>query len=204
VALTFDDGPDPQWTPPLLEVLRRHQACATFFVVGERVRQYPEIAQRIVLAGHALGNHTMRHPRSFAGLPPNRIREEIQHAQDAVIRATGQAPRLFRAPAGNWSRTVLRLADEAGLQPVDWSIDVKDWHAPPARHIFDAMLRSRPGDIVLCHDGGGDRSATITAVQAALPALRGRGLAFTTLKRGFPHSRLDATLAPGLPSVLSR
>ncbi|AXG82354.1 polysaccharide deacetylase family protein [Streptomyces paludis] len=181
VALTVDDGPDPRWTPLLLDVLDAHRVRATFFVVGERAARHPELLRRILAAGHTLGNHTYSHPQPFAALPPARIHEEIRRTQRVVTDATGVTPALFRAPAGGWSRTVLGAAREQGLTPVDWSVDPKDWRAPPAARIARTVLRARPGDIVLCHDGGGDRSGTVAALDTALGQLRRRGTVFAVL-----------------------
>jgi len=181
LAITFDDGPDPRWTPQILDVLARHQVRATFFLIGERALAYPRIAERITQAGHAVGNHSMRHPQRFAALPPSRILQEIRQGQDAIAQATGTAPQLFRAPAGNWSTVVLRLAEDTGLRAVDWSVDPKDWRSPPPSRIVRTLLRSRGGDVMLCHDGGGDRSATVRAVDVALGILRDRGAEFTSL-----------------------
>ncbi len=181
LAITFDDGPDPRWTPQVLDVLARHQVRATFFLIGERAQAYPRIAERITRAGHAVGNHTMHHPHPFATLPPSRVHQEIQQGQDAIAQATGAAPRLFRAPAGNWSTNILRQVEDAGLRAVDWSVDPKDWRSPPPSRIVRALLRSRGGDVMLCHDGGGDRSATVRAVDVALGILRDRGAEFISL-----------------------
>lgn len=181
LAITFDDGPDPRWTPQVLDVLARHQVRATFFLIGERAQAYPRIAERITRAGHAVGNHTMHHPHPFATLPPSRVHQEIRQGQDAIAQATGAAPRLFRAPAGNWSTNILRQVEDAGLRAVDWSVDPKDWRSPPPSRIVRALLRSRGGDVMLCHDGGGDRSATVRAVDVALGILRDRGAEFISL-----------------------
>ena len=181
LAITFDDGPDPRWTPQVLDVLARHQVRATFFLIGERAQAYPRIAERITRAGHAVGNHTMHHPHRFATLPPSRVHQEIRQGQDAIAQATGAAPRLFRAPAGNWSTNILRQVEDAGLRAVDWSVDPKDWRSPPPSRIVRALLRSRGGDVMLCHDGGGDRSATVRAVDVALGILRDRGAEFISL-----------------------
>jgi peptidoglycan/xylan/chitin deacetylase (PgdA/CDA1 family) len=181
LAITFDDGPDPAWTPQILDVLARHQVRATFFLIGDRVLAHPRIAERITMAGHSVGNHSMHHPQPFAPLSSSRIRQEIRQGQDVIAQVTGTAPRLFRAPAGNWSAAVLRQAEDAGLRAVDWSVDPKDWRAPPPGRIVRALLRSRDGDVLLCHDGGGDRSATVRAVDLALAALLDRGAEFAAL-----------------------
>jgi peptidoglycan/xylan/chitin deacetylase (PgdA/CDA1 family) len=181
LALTFDDGPDPRWTPRLLDVLAEHQVTATFFLIGREVIRYPRIAARIASAGHLLGNHSMDHPRPFAARSTADLRRQIQGTQDAIAEATGVLPQLFRAPGGGWSRRVLRLLREAELAPVDWCVDPRDWREPGADHIARSLLRSGPGDVVLCHDGGGDRSGTLRAVQAVLPALGEREVVFTPL-----------------------
>ncbi|NJP65601.1 polysaccharide deacetylase family protein [Streptomyces spiramenti] len=181
VALTVDDGPDPRWTPRLLDVLDTHDVRATFFVIGERAARHPELLRRIRAAGHTLGNHSHSHPQPFAALPPEAIESELAATQRAVVDATGEPPQLFRAPAGGWSRRVLETARGQGLTPVDWSVDPKDWRSPPPGRIARVVLGARHGDIVLCHDGGGDRSGTVAALDAALGRLRHRGVAFRVL-----------------------
>ncbi|WP_338320211.1 polysaccharide deacetylase family protein [Streptomyces lonarensis] len=181
VALTVDDGPDPRWTPRLLDVLDAHGVRATFFVIGERAARHPELLRRTLAAGHTLANHSHTHPQPFAALPPAAIEAELRRTQQAILDATGQAPQLFRAPAGGWSRSVLAAARGLGLTPADWSVDPKDWRAPPAARIARTVLGAGPGDIILCHDGGGDRSGTVSALATALGTLRDRGVRFRTL-----------------------
>ncbi|MGW9495707.1 polysaccharide deacetylase family protein [Streptomyces prasinus] len=181
VALTVDDGPDPRWTPRLLDVLDAHGVRATFFVVGERAGRHPDLLRRVLAAGHTIGNHTYSHPQPFAALSPALIREEIRRTQRVVSDETGFTPTLFRAPAGGWSRTVLGAARDQGLASVDWSVDPKDWRSPPTARIVRTVLSARRGDIVLCHDGGGDRSRTVAALDTALGRLRRGGTVFTVL-----------------------
>lgn len=181
VALTVDDGPDPRWTPALLDVLDAHGVRATFFVIGERAREHPGLLRRVVAAGHRLGNHSYSHVQPFAALPAADLSREVGATQQVVAGETGVRPTLFRAPAGGWSRSVLAASRDHGLTPVDWTVDPKDWREPPADRIARRVARARPDDIVLCHDGGGDRSGTVEALDLALARLRGRGVAFTTL-----------------------
>lgn len=181
VALTVDDGPDPTWTPALLDVLAAHAVQATFFVVGERAREHPGLLRRVLAAGHHLGNHSYSHFQPFAALPAAAVAREMHETQRVVTGETGVRPTLFRAPAGGWSRRVLASARDHGLTPVDWTVDPKDWREPPADRIAERVARARPGDIVLCHDGGGDRSRTVKALDLALTRLRERGTLFTAL-----------------------
>ncbi|MFY1694204.1 polysaccharide deacetylase family protein [Solwaraspora sp. WMMA2101] len=178
VALTVDDGPDPRWTPALLDLLARYDVPATFFLIGERATAYPELARRIAAAGHRIGNHSLRHPMPFAALPTAALRAEITQAQQRILDATGVRAELFRAPSGGWSTEVLAATADAGLVPVDWSVNSSDWKEPGVDRITRTLSRARPGHILLCHDGGGDRSQTVAALDTVLPRLLRRGLRF--------------------------
>lgn len=182
VAITIDDGPHPQWTPLVLEVLARHQVTATFFMVGEEVKRFPHLARQVAEAGHDIGNHTMRHLQPFSALPAVEIRKEIGEASAVIEDVTGCRPGLFRAPAGSWSAEVLDTTEEYGMAPIDWSVDPEDWRPRDREHIAGAIAGCRPADIVLCHDGGGDRSRTVQALDDAIPLLRQRGLGFVPLR----------------------
>ncbi|MGW4466247.1 polysaccharide deacetylase family protein [Micromonospora sp. NPDC004704] len=184
IALTIDDGPHPEWTPRMLDLLARHQVRATFFLIGDRVREQPELARRVLAAGHTIGNHSMSHPQPFAALSPQRMRAEISRTQDEIVDATGVRPRLFRAPGGNWSRDVLRASADLGLSAVDWTVNPSDWRSPGVRRITRKLSRGRAGQVLLCHDGGGDRSQTVEALETVLPRLLDRGLRFVTPEGG--------------------
>lgn len=181
VALTIDDGPDPTWTPQVLDLLAHHEVAATFCLVGVQVRQYPELVRGIIEAGHQVANHTMHHPINFGSLSGRRLDAEIGAAHKEIHEVTGQAPKLFRAPGGSWSRKVLKSVTKHGMLPLDWDVDPRDWSCPGTKHITRTLLRAKPGDILLCHDGGGDRSETLRSLRTVIPRLKKRDLEFVTL-----------------------
>jgi peptidoglycan/xylan/chitin deacetylase (PgdA/CDA1 family) len=181
IALTIDDGPQPEWTPRMLDLLAEHGVSATFSLIGIQVKQFPKLARRIVDAGHLLCNHTMTHPLDIASLSARKVDKEITEAHVRIADATGVAPAFFRSPGGAWSRAVFGSAARHGMVPIDWDIDPRDWSRPGTRHIKHSMLAAKGGDILLCHDGGGDRSETIKALRTVIPALKKRGLEFVTL-----------------------
>lgn len=188
VALTFDDGPDPLWTPRILDVLREHHVHATFFVVGSAAVDNPDLLRRIVAEGHEVGVHTLTH--TDLGPAPDWRRElEVQGGQDAIVGVTGQAASLLRPPytAGNGAITdsmwsALRgLADEGYLTVLS-SMDSKDWQTPGAGAIEDNLTPSGPqGQVVLMHDGGGDREQTVAALDSALSRFSEQGYRVTTV-----------------------
>jgi peptidoglycan/xylan/chitin deacetylase (PgdA/CDA1 family) len=181
VALTIDDGPHPVWTPKILRLLDRYHVPALFCMIGNQVLGHEPVARTVARAGHQLANHTWSHPAALAGKPPALVRKQIAQAQEKIHDTTGHAPKLFRSPGGDWSSTVLREAAHAGLVPLDWSADPRDWSRPGAAAIERSLLAARPGQILLCHDGGGDRSQTYTALSRAIPALTARGFRFVAL-----------------------
>ncbi|WP_243719642.1 polysaccharide deacetylase family protein [Actinomadura sp. KC06] len=181
IALTIDDGPNPKWTPRMLDLLAEEEIRATFFIIGEQVKEYPKLTRRIADAGHQICNHTETHPISIAGLSTKRVRKEIADAHDRIADITGVVPQYFRSPGGAWSKTVLELTAEHGMLPIDWAVDPRDWAQPGVGRIRRSLLKGKEGDIVLCHDGGGDRSQTIKALKAAIPKLKKRGLTFVAL-----------------------
>jgi peptidoglycan/xylan/chitin deacetylase (PgdA/CDA1 family) len=181
IALTIDDGPNPEWTPRVLDLLAHHEITATFCLIGVQVRDHPDLVREIVQAGHQVANHTMHHPAAFHRLPPRRVDDEIGAAHTYIRQVAGTAPKLFRSPGGMWSRKVLRSVARHGMVPIDWDVDPRDWTRPGAKHITKALLHAKPGDILLCHDGGGDRSETLHALRVVLPRLKGRAFEFVSL-----------------------
>jgi peptidoglycan/xylan/chitin deacetylase (PgdA/CDA1 family) len=181
VALTIDDGPQPEWTPKMLDLLAEFDVKATFSLIGIQVKLFPKLAERIVQAGHQLCNHTMTHPLGIASMSSRRVDAEITEAHVRISEATGIAPKFFRSPGGAWSRAVFHSAARHGMIPIDWDVDPRDWSRPGTRHIKKTMLAAKGGDILLCHDGGGDRSETIKALRTVIPELKKRGLTFVAL-----------------------
>jgi peptidoglycan-N-acetylglucosamine deacetylase len=164
--LTFDDGPGPS-TGDLLEVLDRHGVRATFFVIGGQIAARAATLRRVLDEGHAVGNHSWDHP-SLPSLPEHEIREQLARTNAAIAAATGLQPELFRPPFGDTDATVERVAAELGLRQVLWDVDAEDWREPGRDAILERLQAARPGEIVVLHDGGGDRSPTVAAVEAYL------------------------------------
>jgi peptidoglycan-N-acetylglucosamine deacetylase len=181
VALTIDDGPHPTWTPLILRLLDKYHVRATFCLIGVETRGHQPVARSLASAGHHIANHTWSHPLTIQRQPAAQMRQQISQAQDAIATITGYTPRLFRSPGGAWSPALSTQTAEAGLVAIDWSDDPRDWSRPGIPAITTRLLAVRPGQILLCHDGGGDRSQTYASLQVVIPALLARGYTFVTL-----------------------
>jgi peptidoglycan/xylan/chitin deacetylase (PgdA/CDA1 family) len=179
VALTIDDGPDPEWTPKVLALLGRLDIRATFCVVGQQAAAHPALVAAVAGAGHVVANHTYTH-LFLATATPGRVRTEIGRATDVITTATGGVrPTLFRAPGGEWTQEVIAECGAQGLRPLGWSVDPRDWSRPGTKRIVRTLLgRTVPGSIILEHDGGGNRSQTLEALTIALPRLLDAGFRF--------------------------
>ena len=180
VALTIDDGPSPVYTPQILRILHRYGVTASFSMVGLNAAAYPGVAREVAAAGHMLVNHTWNHYNlrymSAAG-----VWDEIAHATDAIHAATGKHPSMFRAPYGVWAPAVFSYCAQAGLTPLAWSVDPRDWSRPGVRSIVRTIESdARTGSVILEHDGGGNRSQTVAALKIWLPRLLDAGYQFTT------------------------
>jgi peptidoglycan-N-acetylglucosamine deacetylase len=181
VALTIDDGPHPVWTPKVLRLLERLHVPAMFCLIGNQVLGHEDVARSIVAAGHQVSNHTWSHPAGIASLPEDQVRRELERAQDKIYGTTGHTPGVFRSPGGAMSPAVLAAAARTGMVPVNWTDDPRDWTKPGVQSITDRLLGAKAGHILLCHDGGGDRSQTCAALATVIPALQQRGLQFVAL-----------------------
>ncbi|MCZ2815106.1 polysaccharide deacetylase family protein [Modestobacter sp. VKM Ac-2984] len=188
VALTFDDGPSPQWTPEVLDVLRARGVKATFFLIGRNVADHPEMARRIVAEGHLIGNHTYTHP-DLTQVPPSVEESQMDRTTQAIGDATGVRPCFFRGPYGTHNgASVQSLAWERDMNVAGWSLDTRDWEAPasPSTAFQDRIVQrataprsSHP--IVLMHDGppGNYRYNTAAALDRIISYYADRGYVFT-------------------------
>jgi peptidoglycan/xylan/chitin deacetylase (PgdA/CDA1 family) len=173
IALTFDDGPDPEFTLRVLDVLARRKIAATFFVLGQQVEQMPALAREIADRGHTLGVHGYNHD-SLLCHNSTYILEEINHTADIIEAATRKNPRLFRPPYGRIMPGALRQVTRAGWQVVLWDVLPYDFSAPSAARITQrAVAHTRAGSIVVLHDGGGDRTLTVEALPELIAQLAG-------------------------------
>ena len=184
--LTFDDGPHPTWTPEVLDVLGRYEVTATFFVLGLNVSRYPQIIERMVDAGHEAENHTFDHIWLSKAAREDII-TQVTSTDDALHAVAGTRVdpiKCLRPPYAATNERAVRTAAELGKSIVLWSIDPQDWRRPPAEQIASHVLANvRPGAIILMHDGGGERSQTVAALDTVLAGLSGRGYAFGVICR---------------------
>ena len=200
LALTFDDGPNPAITPQLLDLLDRHGARATFFLIGRFVRACPDIVREIAARGHTIGNHTETHPNLF-WLSADRQHDELRRCQEAIASVVTTPPVLMRPPFGLRNPFLDRVAREVGLhRVVMWTLLPGDWREKPADWLIQRMTpiaeraecvkrggtQSSGGDVLCLHDGShlglnGDRRRTLTALEHWLPRWLDLGLEFVTI-----------------------
>jgi polysaccharide deacetylase family sporulation protein PdaB len=183
IALTFDDGPNPKYTPKILDLLKQYQSKATFFVIGEHVEKYPQLVRREVLEGHELGNHTFTH--KYLKKPTmKQVQNEIVAAQNSIYSVTGVMPYLFRPPGGFLNDIVINISKKEGYKIVmwTWDEDSRDWSKPGIKKIVSKVLNNaHNGDIILFHDHTSGRSQTIGALKIIIPELKKRGFRFVTI-----------------------
>ncbi len=180
IAITFDDGPDPVLTPRLLDLLKERHIHATFFLVGKNAAAFPEVVRRIVEEGHEVGNHSWSHPL-FTQLGQESVESQLRRTHDAIVKACGTAPLLYRPPYGSVrlsQRT--RIEKTFGYPAILWDVDPQDWQHPRnAQKVYDRIhSQTRPGSIILCHD---IHETTIAAMPATLDDLTARGYRFATV-----------------------
>ncbi|ATW25139.1 polysaccharide deacetylase family protein [Candidatus Formimonas warabiya] len=190
ISLTFDDGPDPEYTPMILDILEKNGIKGTFFTVGKQVEDFPEIAKMIVEKGNEIANHTYTHPR-LNRLRMDQLNVELEKAHQAIVAQTHVAPTLFRPPGGFYNEAIVDLAKKKGYKVIlwSWTQDTKDWANPGTNNIIKKVLKNAEnGDIVIFHDCGGNRMQTIKALQPVIDGLKKDGFKMITvselLKKG--------------------
>ncbi|WP_242370239.1 polysaccharide deacetylase family protein [Adlercreutzia muris] len=201
VALTFDDGPIGT-TPELLDVLKQYGVKATFFTIGDQIfdkTDFSEVVKRAADEGHQICTHSYDHASgSGRGVDMTRMSAdeqiaEVQKGQDAITQATGkEASKIFRSPGGNYHDEIIWTLQPYVTGEIGWNVDTEDWRRPGAEAIAQRLLSVKPGDVVLMHDGGGDRSQTIEALKIALPQLVEEGYKFVTIDQLIAYDDVEA------------
>jgi peptidoglycan/xylan/chitin deacetylase (PgdA/CDA1 family) len=179
VALTFDDGPNPQWTPQVLQILHDEGIKATFCLVGYLAQRYPDLVKAEVAAGHTLCDHSMNHVLHLDTKPHTEVVDQVNRGADVIRSIIGADPLFYRPPGGFLSPDVINTARQRGLRVLKWSVDPSDYTKPPAPAILARVLaKVGPGAVVLLHDGGGDRSHTVAILKQLIDALKAKGFSF--------------------------
>lgn len=204
VCLTFDDGPDPDWTPAILDILKARGVKAMFFVLGSEAEKYPELVQRIAAEGHEIGNHSYTHA-NLSRMPDSLVKLDLNANQRLIESLIGRSTALFRPPYDADSHPSnldelgpIRVAQSLGYMTVLENVDPRDWQKPDAPELLDRVKKARAmGNIILLHDGGGDRSATVEALPAILDYLQERGDRVVTIGEliGMDEQKLMPPLA---------
>ncbi len=195
IALTFDDGPHPVYTPRILEILDRFQAKATFFVIGRHLKDWGTLAAEASQRGHVIGNHSYHHLRLMSFLSGKRLREEILECQQEAEKWVGYRPRFYRQPAGFRNPHIFRILRELGMSMVGWQVRAFDTQRKDPLAISRRILKNaKPGGVLLLHDGSDsasnqDRTATLTALPEILRVLRDQGWECLTLEELFGMSK---------------
>ena len=191
IALTFDDGPDEDYTPQILDILKKYNVKATFFVVGQKVGWNPEIVQREFEEGHEIGNHTFTHinvcHRGYSD-----INKEITKTQEAIKGITGQEPKIFRPPYRAINKEMCSIVKEKNMNVILWSdLDPRDWSNPGVYYITNTILtKAKNGNIILLHDYNNQRRSTSQTIQALdifIPILIEKGYKFVTVSELVEH-----------------
>lgn len=192
VALTFDDGPDPNFTPVILDKLAKYGVKATFFLLAENIEKWPEMARRIVTEGHIVGNHSYSHPKS-TGLDMDEFKHEISKSDELLKFVSGYRPRFFRPPYGDINEEQLHWLTGQGIITIQWTVDTNDWRGLTGAEIAKTVQGAvYPGSIVLQHNADGvPLEGTVDALDLFIPQLQAKGVRFVTLPEmfGVPKDR---------------
>ncbi|MEM9922892.1 MAG: polysaccharide deacetylase family protein [Cyanobacteria bacterium P01_D01_bin.50] len=186
IALTFDDGPWPKYTAQILKILKKNNIKATFFVVGQVLKNYPDLGKRIVTEGHTIGNHTWNHWYHYFNRQAAAL--EIDRTSDLIYKTTGTKTTLFRPPGGMLHNGLAAYAKSKKYTVVMWSADSIDYALPSPPTLVNRVVRqATPGGIVLLHDGGGPRKNTVAALPSMISKLRKQGYRFVTIPELLEH-----------------
>ncbi len=181
VVLTFDDGPDPTYTPRILDILQKYDAKATFFEVGKNVQRHPELTRQIHELGNSVQNHTWTHA-DLRKLSAASFVDQIQSTDEMIREQTGETPGYLRPPYGGVNALVTQRARGLDKDLVLWDVDSRDWSKPGTAAIVKRVLAgAKNGAVILMHDGGGNRSETVAALPTILKTLKAKGYGFETL-----------------------
>lgn len=188
VALTFDDGPSPVWTPQILDELKRADAKATFFMLGKHAARYPEIVQRVAQEGHEIENHSYTH-HVLIYYKMDELEREIRDTEEIIKKLTGRTTKFFRPPKAWLTKKEKKKIKAMGYKTILWTLNAKDWVDFDDRYILKYIVRHvRPGDIILFHDGGGaftteggDRHETVKTISRLVQSLKEKGYKFVTI-----------------------
>ncbi|MET3292667.1 UNVERIFIED_CONTAM: peptidoglycan/xylan/chitin deacetylase (PgdA/CDA1 family) [Brevibacillus sp. OAP136] len=184
VALTFDDGPDPVYTPLILETLHQYGVPATFFVLGSQVDKYPKVIQWIKKAGHEIGNHGYFH-HDLNKLTEQEIYDDIKRSEQSILRTTGLLTQYYRPPGGVMSPNVMNAVQTSGYDIIHWSVDPRDWSLRRTASVIANSVKKHVtfGDIILFHDGGLNQKQTLKALRELIIDLRQKGYKFVTVSQ---------------------
>lgn len=195
IALTFDDGPSPTFTPQILDILNRFDAKATFFVIGEQAEKFPDIVKQEAFEGHSIGNHMYTH-KQVSKMSLNELINNLRRADQLILSLTGKSPHFFRPPDGYYDETIVKAAESLDYHVViwTWGKDTKDWSNKLASSIAQQIIKDiKNGDIILFHDQGGDRSNTVESLKILLPILKEDGYNFVTIDELMKHFSTNDT-----------
>ncbi|AZP19185.1 polysaccharide deacetylase family protein [Streptomyces aquilus] len=183
VNITIDDGPDPEWTPQVLDVLAQYGVKATFCMVGTQAQAHPDLVKKVVAAGHRLCDHSVSHDTTMDKKSQAYQSQQILDAERMITEASGGVrPMYYRAPGGAFTPYSRKLAASHGMRPLGWNVDTKDFERPGTAAIVTTVQQEiANGPTLLFHDAGGDRSQTVAALRQVLPWLKEQGYSF-----GFP------------------
>ena len=181
IAITFDDGPHKTKTPQILDILKKHEVTATFFVVGSCVENYPDIIRRELSEGHEIGNHTFSHLSLVSG-DMKKMEEEILKTEEVLFENLEYRPKLFRPPEGVCNQGIASVAAALDYSVILWNVDTRDWAHTSKDDLVNMVLRNiESGDIILFHDSISGESHTAEALEVIIPALKEKGYRFVTV-----------------------